>query len=323
MDVAVIAIAGASALNTVSVFDTMRKGEVAWRALGDPMAPDLFAPVIVGMDRAVVHFADGLFVTPSMTPEDHRPDIVVVPGLGDDVSTSLRLNGGWSEPLRRWAEQGAVVATSCTGAFLAAEAGLLDGRRVATHWVAERDFATRYPTSTVMPGAVVVDEGEVITSGGATTAFNLVHYLVSRFGGAERARAMTRMLLLDSGRQTGLPFAELGIFRDHGDAVVHAAQAALQQRGLAALSVAGLAGHIGVSERTLGRRFRSAIGLSPRDYLTEVRIEAAKRLLEQHLHTVDEIRARVGFSDPSGFRRAFKRLVGESPTAYRGRFAAP
>lgn len=320
----VTGIRGAAALNTLSVLDSMCKSNDAWRLLGDPEADDLFTVRAAGLDPEPIAFTNGVRLEPAVVVGDCRvPDLVVVPGLDDDVEMSMSVNTGWIEPVRQWSRQGAVVASSCTGAFILAEAGLLDGKQATTHWVAGPALAAGYPAVTVTTDAVVVDEGDVITSGGATTAFNLVLYLISRFGTAKRANAATRLMLLDSGRDSQQPFALMASHRLHSDPVVHDAQSALQQGVVEPLSVAALAEHIGVSPRTMTRRFRAALGVTPQTYLEEVRIDAARRLLEDTTLPVDRIRGDVGFGDPTSFRRAFKRATGLTPVAYRQRFSAP
>lgn len=321
MRVLVTGIAGAPALNTVSVLDTLTKAETAWRFLRAPAAADpLFDVAAVGVDDRPIGFANGVSATPGAVADRVRtPDLVVVPGLDDDVLASLERNLHWEPWLTRWADEGAIVATSCTGAFLAAEAGLLRDRQATTHWVAEGLFRTRYPDVELLIDRLVVDVGDVVTSGGATTAFNLVLYLVSRFGSAERAHAAAQMLLLDAGRRSQLPFAVLGSHRVHDDPLVRDAQSLVDRLGPTPISVGELARRLHVSPRTLGRRFTAALGVGPRAYIEEVRVEAAKRLLLETASPVDRIRTDVGFRDASAFRRAFKRRVGLTPSGYRRR----
>ncbi len=317
----VTGIEGAASLNTVSVLDALTKSNAAWRFLREPNAPDLFEAIAVGTSAGPIRFTNGVELHPSVIADAaETPDLVVVPGLDDNVRPSIDHNRHWVPWLERWANDGAIVASSCTGAFLLAEAALLDGRRATTHWVAEGLFRATYPRVRLEIDQIVVDEGNVITSGGATTALNLVHYLVARFGSADRARAATQMMLLDTGRDSQLPFAMIGVHRNHNDALIHNAQSAIQQGAIEPLSVAGVAAHIGVSTRTLHRRFQASVGISPRAYLNVVRVESAKRLLEQTSRSVDRIRAEVGFADPTSFRRVFRQLVGATPSEYRRRF---
>lgn len=321
MRVWVAGIEGAASLNTVILLDALTKSNTAWRTLHERAAPDLFEPVAAGVDDRPIEFHNGLRVDPAVVAgRDDRPDLLVVPGLDDDVGPSLERNHRWAPWIATWAAEGTTVASSCTGAFLLTEAGILDGRRATTHWAAETLFRARYPEVDLAIERIVVDEGTTITSGGATTGLNLVHYLVLRYGSADRARAASQMMLLDSGRSSQLPFAMVGLHREHDDPVVHDAQSAVQEGLVADPTVAALAAFVGVTPRTLRRRFHDAIGVSPKGYIDEIRIESAKRLLERSSLTVDRIRADVGFLDPTAFRRAFRRAVGTTPTDYRRTF---
>ncbi len=321
MDVYVTAINGAAALNTMSVLDTMLKSEDAWRHIGDPAAPDLFTIRASGPDGGDAHFRNGVTLAATLDLADcPTPDLVVVPGLDDDVSTSMQINGAWLTHIRRWHKDGAIVASSCTGSFLLAEAGLLDGRRATTHWVAADALAHAFPAVEVKRDAVIVDEGDVITSGGATTAFNLVLYLVSRFGGRQRANAATRLMLLDAARGSQQPFALTSLHRDHNDPIVHAAQGAVQDGRVTPSTVQALAEAVGISSRTLSRRFQAALGVTPHAYLEQARIDAGRRLLEETQLPIDDLRDRIGFTDPTSFRRAFKRHTGLTPSQYRRRY---
>ncbi|MGI9607865.1 MAG: GlxA family transcriptional regulator [Acidimicrobiales bacterium] len=322
MLVYVLAIDGAAALNTLSVLDSLAKSNDAWRFMGDADAEDLFETQSAG-PRGVARFHRGVSLEPSFRPSTApTPGLVIIPGLADDVAASIRENEGWVDWIRRWHDEGAVVASSCTGAFLLAEAGILDGRRATTHWVAADFLAAAYPAVEVNAEALIIDEGSVITSAGATTAFNLILYIIGRFGGQERVNAATRLMLLDSGRASQQPFALTALHRDHADSVVHDAQTLVQNAVVDDLTVGGLAAAVGVSPRTLTRRFREALDITPQTYLEEVRVGAVRRLLEETQMPIDEVRTRVGFSDPTSFRRAFKRQTGLTPGDYRQRFSA-
>lgn len=319
MQVYVTPIEGAPTLNTASVFDPLVKADAAWRHLVDAHAPPFFETHMVGEGEERVSFTGGAAVSPSIDVRSSpTPDLVVVPGLADAVPPSLEANRRWVRWLARWYEDGAVVASSCTGSFLLAEAGLLSGRRATTHWVAAPYFRACYPDVDLLVDRIIVDEGNVITSGGSTTALNLIHYLVSRFGSPERAAAITRVLLLDSGRDSQLPFVVGGLVPDHADPVVASAQAhvaAVDGRA----TVAAVAHAVGVSTRTLSRRFRTAIDMNPQRYIELIRIERAKRLLTESGDAIDHIRSELGFGDSTAFRRAFRRHTGVTPSDYRNR----
>lgn len=318
----VLALTEVASIGTTGLFDALRKSDAAWQ-LTDPAAPPLFDVAFVGLDGDAVHCRDGVWIHPTAVADDvARPDLVLVPGLDDELLDSLRRNITWADRIADWAAAGAVVASSCTGAFLVAESGLLDGRVATTHWFAAAEFRRRYPAVDLRPDRMIVDGGSVVTSGGATTFLNLVVHLTRRIGGADRAAQASRLLLVDQ-RTTQLPYTILTGTPAHEDPDVHAVQERIRSGLAGDLSVVTLAADRGLSPRTLERRFRSALGMSPTAYVRLARVEAAKHLLETTGVMVGVIHQRVGYDDAAAFRRSFKRLTGVSPSAYRRRFAQP
>jgi transcriptional regulator GlxA family with amidase domain len=164
---------------------------------------------------------------------------------------------------------------------------------------------------------MIVDNGDVITSGGATAFLNLVLYLVERFAGHERANLGAKVLLVDGHRPSQRPYVAFGRERSHNDMIVHQIQQYIDLHLGDALPISELASRFALSERTLSRRFAAATGRGPRAYLQHARIRQAMRLLETQGDPVDQVRRRVGYSDPAAFRRVFKAATGLSPSSYR------
>jgi transcriptional regulator GlxA family with amidase domain len=245
------------------------------------------------------------------------PGLVVVPGLDDDLAPSFAANRGWVPWLARWHAAGARIASSCTGAFLVADAGLLDGRAATTHWMFAGELARRYPAVHVTADKMIVDNGDVITSGGATSFLNLVLYLVERFAGHDRANLAAKVLLVDGHRPSQLPYIAFGRERSHGDVIVHQIQQHIDLHLDEQLRMADLAAAFGLSERTLSRHFAAATGHGPQAYLPHARIQHAMRLLETASDPIDQVRRSVGYTDPAAFRRVFKQATGLSPSGYR------
>lgn len=223
--------------------------------------------------------------------------------------------------LRQHHQRGAVIATYCTGSYLLAEAGLLDGRVATTHWAKAADFARRYPRVALRADQVLTEQEGMLCGGAVTSFLDVALRLVERFAGANLAAATAKALLIDANRVTQAPYASLVEEHGHGDRLVMRAQrhmeATLRQR----FSLPDLANHLAVSERTLSRRFKQAVGATPLEYLQSVRIELAKRLLETGGDSFDEVSRRVGYEDATTFRQLFKRRTGVSPREYRQRFA--
>jgi transcriptional regulator GlxA family with amidase domain len=273
---------------------------------------------LAGLGGGTVSCRDGVSLQPSVVAGDvAAPDLVVVPGLDDDLAASFAANRGWAPWLAKWHAGGARVASSCTGAFLVADAGLLDGRPATTHWLFADELRRRYPAVRVTADQMIVDNGDVITSGGATAFLNLVLYLVERFAGHERANLAARVLLVDGHRPSQLPYIAFGRERAHDDVIVHQVQQHIDSHLDEPLRIAELAAAFGLSERTLSRRFAAATGRGPRAYLQHARIQHAKRLLETAGDPIDQVRRRAGYSDPAAFRRVFKQATGLSPSGYR------
>jgi transcriptional regulator GlxA family with amidase domain len=240
--------------------------------------------------------------------------------LRDDIEASLAGVAPAVPWLRRMHERGADLASMCTGAFVLAETGLLDGRAATTHWIAHDLFRARYPLVTLRPERIIVDEGRLITSGGATSFLNLVMYLAEKFLGAATAQAASKMFLIDLNKGAQTAYAIFSTQKTHGDAAVLRAQAMIEEGAGGSLSVAGLASSVAVSPRQFIRRFKAATGNTPVEYIQRVRVEAAKKHLETSSLGWGEIVQRVGYEDLASFRRVFVKYVGISPTEYRKRY---
>jgi transcriptional regulator GlxA family with amidase domain len=246
--------------------------------------------------------------------------LVVVPGLDDDLEPSFKRNRTWVPWIAKWHAAGSRVATSCTGAFLAADAGVLDGKEATTHWIAADAFRRLFPRVLLTPERMLVDAGDAISSGGATTFLTLVIYLTERYGSHDRAVLAAKVMLVDGERRSQLPYVAVGPSRDHGDQLIHKVQSVMDAHLAGNVSVEELAARASVSTRTLDRRFKTATGQTPRGYLQRTRIEAAKRLLETSIDPVDHLRGLVGYGDPTAFRRAFTHATGLGPRAYRQKY---
>src|SRR6516162_7365002 len=318
VSVVIAALSGTASIGTAGLMDALNKADLAAGLQAGSPGPRVFDVRLAGLDGGAVSCRDGVILQPSVAAGDvAAPDLVVVPGLDDDLAASFAANRGWAPWLARWHAAGTRIASSCTGAFLVADAGLLDGRSATTHWMFAGELARRFPAVRVTADKMIVDNGDVITSGGATAFLNLVLYLVERFAGHERANLAARVLLVDGHRPSQLPYVAFGRERAHDDVIVHQVQQHIDSHLDEPLRIAELAASFGLSERTLSRRFAAATGRGPRAYLQHARIQHAKRLLETAGDPIDQVRRRAGYDDPAAFRRVFKQATGLSPSGYR------
>lgn len=215
---------------------------------------------------------------------------------------------------------GATLCSVCAGAFVLAETGLIDGRRATTHWAFARQLAERFPKVRLDEAQMVLDEGDVITAGGILAWADLGLTLVGRHLGPATMLATARFLLIDPPRRDQRPFAQFVPRFQHGDDAIRQSQHHIHAHAATLQGVGGLADAAGMTDRTFLRRFRAATGLTPVEYLQQVRIAKAREALERSLTPVDRIAWDVGYSDPAAFRKVFQKLTGVPPAAYRQQF---
>jgi len=243
-------------------------------------------------------------------------DTVVVPGYAAILAPP-------PEPalaaLRRAAERGARVLSVCTGAFALAHAGLLDGRRAATHWAWADELARRFPAVEVDPAALFVDEGAVLTSAGLSAGIDLSLHAIRRDHGAACGERVARHMVAPPHRDGGqAQFIERPPLPAPGSLEPTRRWAA--ERLAEPLDVAAMAGHAGVSPRTFARRFREETGTTPLQWLLGQRVLESRRLLEESDLPVEAIAWRCGFGTAASLRDHFRRATATTPTAYRQTF---
>jgi len=247
---------------------------------------------------------------------DHA-DTVVIPGWRDADEVPPRAL------LRKIANayaRGARICSICSGVFVLAEAGILDGKRATTHWKYVDKLASRFPSVTVEPDSLYVDEGQVLTSAGSAAGLDMFLHLVRRDFGAAIANKVAQRLVIpahrDGGQAQFLPRPVPVDDRGRLGAVMQRVRANLA----ASHSVTALARAASMSPRTLQRQFRETVGLSPHEWVTRERVAAAKDLLERSTARLATVAGQVGFDSIESFRHHFRRIAGTSPSAYRSQF---
>jgi transcriptional regulator GlxA family with amidase domain len=249
-------------------------------------------------------------------------DIVIVTPY-EDCSADVECSVPVARVLQRAVARGARVLTMCTGAFVAARAGVLDGRRVATHWAHADELAAEFPQVVVERDALWVDDGPITSSAGTAAAIDAALHLVRELQGAQVAATIARSMVVPPLRDGGQSQFAIGPV------------AAQRAETLAPLidwmvehldeehSVAALARRANLSERTFARRFREELGATPAAWLTSQRVQRAQQLLEATDLGLDAVAQQSGFGQAALLRHHFTRQLGVSPSAYRRRFACP
>ncbi|MET8124573.1 helix-turn-helix domain-containing protein [Streptomyces sp. NPDC005065] len=227
------------------------------------------------------------------------------------------------DALRRAHEEGARIVGLCTGAFVLAAAGLLDGRPATTHWMYAPTLAKRYPSVHVDPRELFVDDGDVLTSAGTAAGIDLCLHIVRTDHGTEAAGALARRLVVPPRRSGGQErYLDRSLPEEIGSDPLAEVVAWALEHLHEQFDVETLAGRAYMSRRTFDRRFRSLTGSAPLQWLITQRVLQAQRLLETSEYSVDEVAGRCGFRSPVALRGHFRRQLGSSPAAYRAAYRA-
>lgn len=247
------------------------------------------------------------------------PDLIILPSVLGNIE-NLRQEKEAISWLKKEHQRGTVIASICAGAFLCAEAGILDGREATTHWQLADRFRQTYRKVRLEVDRLLIDGEDYLCAGGTGAHQDLAIYLLQKYGSEELADVCARMMLIDRGRRDQAPYIRFRRQKTHGDAAIVEVQRYLEKHLTERTTVVQMAQMAQMVERTFLRRFKKATGDSPLEYLQRLRVEAAKRLLDRGETRIDLITQAVGYADASSFRRLFKQIVGVSPTIYRRRF---
>ncbi len=283
-----------------------------------------FEPIIVSADgKDVTGWHGRRIIVDASIHDVGKVDAIYIPAIGDVNEVPAPQPHRVIEWLQMNYDENSIIAAACSGGCLLAEAGLLVGEKATTHWAWVNEFRELYPDVVLHERRALVFSGpghRIITAGGGSLWTDLMLYLVSRHLGHELAVQLAKFYMIDWGRNDQRVYAQLEAKRQHHDMQISAAQAAISNNltDRNVLTLARMASNL--PDRTFERRFKASSGMTPRSYVQQMRVEAAKKLLENTNLQVDSLASEVGYEDPSSFRRLFVRLVGVPPGEYRRRF---
>jgi AraC family transcriptional regulator, transcriptional activator FtrA len=274
-------------------------------------AAAMFDVALVGPTMQPVRSFTGPVLLPERSLRNaHRAEVLVLPSFYGDVPDSPALHR-W---IVRHYEAGGCILASASGVRLLAATGLLDGRDATCNLADRRAIAAQYPEVRLSPQSPLVVDGRLITAASITPTIDACAHLVKRFHGEKAALKFARYA--NSARQ----LADVGIANgshEHGDARVQLAQRYIEQHSCAGITPDDVARHIAMSQRNLARRFSAALGVTPVQYILQCRIAQAKRMLAKPNASLRRVAIETGFSDEAVFRRAFKQVAGQAPSAWR------
>ena len=298
-------------------FEILTRANQYWQKAGHkPMFEIHIAGFVTELKLGVGFFS----VYPENIKDIKQTDLIIIPSLSYDYDSVLKENKELITWIGDQYKSGAEVASICTGAFLLAATGLLDGKTCSTHWNAAADFKRLFPNIDLQIDKLVTVQQGIYTNGGAYSFLNLILFLVEKNFDRETAIRCSKVFQIDIERSSQSPFFIFQVQKNHGDELIGKAQTYIEENLSEKISFEELASKLAISRRNFDRRFIKATGNTPVEYLQRVKVEVAKSTLEKGRKTIFEVMSEVGYSDDKAFREVFRRITGLSPLEYRAKF---
>ena len=320
--IVVTAFDGALASTITGVVDLFSMAGVSWNRIQKQQVQRLFEVKIASPQGQPVQCINGIQIAAHVAYADIQyADIIIVPTIAAPILTVLEQRADLIELLQYAHQQHWTIAGNCTGNFFLAEAGILNHKLATTHWGFQDFFLQRYPFVRLNVEQLITRDEHIYCAGGGIAWFDLGLHLIERFYGFELAIQTAKSFVIDYRRESQLSYSLMQIGQPHQDVLVQNIQNWLEQHFQQQFSLDDLATQFNVTTRTLIRHFKAALGLPPNHYIQALRIEAAQKRLQETQQSIDLIIQEVGYSDPSSFRRLFRRKTGLTPLEYRRRFS--
>ncbi len=282
----------------------------------------LFNVDLVGVNEETALY-EGIFtIKPTKSIQQvTQTDLIIITSLNGDIPFELQNNAAFipwikQQRLRHQTE----LASLCTGAFLLASTGLLDGKSCSTHWHAAPAFRQLFPQVHLLENNIITEDDGIYSSGGAFSFLNLLLHLIEKYAGREAAIWCAKMYEVEFDRSDQNQFVIFNGQKDHADDTIRKAQQYIEKHVQRKISIEQLAEYTATSTRNFIRRFKKATSNTPLEYIQRVKIEAAKKSLESSTNNVTDVMYAVGYSDNKAFRTIFKKFTGMSPIAYRNKY---
>ena len=306
-------------LNSVAgAYEILSRANQFWQGAGNRSR----LVVQVAGNVPEVKMEDGYFtIHPAALSKIERTDLIIIPSIFADYGKAIDKNKDLIEWIHQQYEGGAEIASMCSGAFLLAATGLLDGRTCSTHWTAVDEFKRMFPNVKIAGDKVITAEYGIYTNGGGYSFLNLMLYLVEQIFDRPTAVFCSKIFQIDIERTTQSQYTIFHVQKGHGDELINRAQTYIESNINAKISFEELASLLAISRRNFDRRFVKATGNTPVEYLQRVKVEAAKKELEKGAKAIFEIMTDVGYADDKAFREVFRKVTGLSPLDYRNKYS--
>jgi transcriptional regulator GlxA family with amidase domain len=319
-NVTILGLYNSMATTIFGPMDILNQVGRLWNRLAKTPPSPFFEVTIASADGAPIRSLNRILIEPHCSIKEIEHTDLIIIASATYIDKILERNPELPVWIRHHYNRGAHVASICTGVFLLAETGLLDGKPATLHWGFAEQFKARYPKVALRHDRMFIDQDRLYCSAGVSAGMDLSLYLVEKFCGRQAALESAKTMVLAMDRQTQTPYEYFHVTRDHGDLLITKAQDWLEKNATRKVDYNRLAQTFRMSRRSLERRFKRATGMTPLSYLQKLRVEKAKQMLEDGTHNFDEITYAVGYEDISFFRKIFVRLTGLRPKEYQQKF---
>lgn len=302
----------------VGSYKIFTRANAYWK---DMHRKEVFKIELAGLSGKV-DFHEGLFsVKPhTIVSNIRKTNLIIIPSLNHHYQLAVKNNNPLIEWITLQHQRGAEVASICTGAFLLASTGILDGKTCSTNWAVANQFSAMFPNIDLQVDKLITDENGIYTSGGAFSFLNLILYLVEKFYDRQTAIYCSKVFQIEIDRQSQSPFTIFTGQKSHDDDVIKKAQVYMESNVQEKIKIEKLSSQFSLGRRNFDRRFIKATGNTPIEYAQRVKMESAKKAFENSHKTVNQVMYDVGYSDEKAFREVFKKITGLSPLEYKNRY---
>ena len=281
----------------------------------------LFGVNVIGFTNEV-KINGGRYIIKADTTFDkaNYPDLIIIPALTGHAVSATYLNKDCATWIAEAYKNGSEVASLCTGAFLLAFSGILEGKECTTHWEYANEFRYFYPSVHLIDERLVTDHEGLYSSGGNNAYWNLLLHLMEKYTSRELVVKLAKFFVIDIDKSNQSVFLVFHGHKDHPDKIILKSQEFIEKNFSNKLTVDEIAEKFHLTKRTFERRFKNATRNTVAEYIQKVKMEAAKKQLEVGRKSINEVMYNVGYSDVQAFREVFKKITGMTPVDYRNKY---
>lgn len=319
--VTIVGFDGALSSVITGAMDVFSFAGVSWQRFNHLAPEQRFSVSLASLNQRPVECINRITLHANEALEDiTQTDILLIPTIGGSIEKVLHDNQALLPHLVRISQAGCDLASNCSGAFLLAKAGLLDGHNATTHWGYASLFAQMFPNVKLNINQMVTQSDRIYCAGGGAAFHNLCLLLIERYCGRDIAKQVAKAHVIDVQLSHQSAFANVRLLKQHQQAHLIKVQEYIEDNYQQPLSVSELAGMVNITTRTLNRQFQQWVNMRPIEYIQTIRVEQAKRLLEGGHKHIQSLALQVGYEDAASFAKLFKKSTGYTPVQYKTKF---